>query len=376
MNVWINLLGVQPVRSGGVETYCRELLRPLSRAPGLRLTILCTPAVAGHLCPLVGCEVRTPRIPLPNRLARALYEQTWLSHYARRKGAELLFCPGYLSPMAPRLPVVVTIPDTQFCDIPDMMAPGQRAAYRAIIPIAARQAAAIITISSFSRQQIIKHLRVAPERVHTILLAPLLFDNVQPWNGSRLPERFILCVSGSSPHKNIQRLCRAYTAAQAAFAKPWSLVLVGKVPPELNRQISAGAAKSNITCLGYVSDGALAGLYHQANAFVFPSLYEGFGLPVADAMAAGLPVACSNAASLPEVAGGAALLFDPRSESSIAAALVRLVNEPELRTQLIDKGRLNASRFSWVECARQTAEVFRSVASESRGVHGRRENRK
>jgi glycosyltransferase involved in cell wall biosynthesis len=363
MNVWMNLLAVQPGRNGGVETYCRELLGPLSRVPGLRLTLLCTPTLAGQLRPTVNCDVRVPEIPLPNRLARVFYEQTWLSRNARRSGAELLFCPGYLSPVAPALPTVVSIHDTQFCDIPEMMALGQRVTYRAIIPTAARRAAAIITLSSFSRQQIIKHLRVAPEHVHVTPLASRGWAEVKAWDGSTLPKCFILCVSGSGPHKNIMRLCRAYAAAQPAFAEPWSLVLVGRVPPELDRQLSA--VMSNIIGLGYVTDAELASLYHRASAFVFPSLYEGFGLPVIDAMGAGLPVACSNAASLPEVAGGAALLFDPQSEPSIAAALVRLVNEPELRAQLIEKGHRNDSQFSWVECARQTAEVFRSVLAES-----------
>ena len=360
MNVWMNLLCVQPGRNGGVETYCRELIGPLSRVPELYLTLLCTTELAGSIRPLVECEVRTPGIPLPNRFARVLYEQTWLSHFARRRGAELLFCPGYLSPIAPALPTVVSIPDTQFLDIPELVTPSQRWAYRAIIPTAARKAAAIITISSFSRQQIINHLRVAPARVHVTTLASRGWDEIQVWNGSTLPKHFILCVSGSLPHKNIMRLCRAYAAAQPAFADPWPLVLVGRTPPELK-----SAVMPKIICLGYVSDAALAGLYRRANAFIFPSLYEGFGLPVVDAMSAGLPVACSNAASLPEVAGGAALLFDPQSEQSIAAVLVRLVNEPELRAQLIEKGHRNASRFSWVECARQTAEVFRSVLAES-----------
>ena len=369
MNVWMNILSAHPRRSGGVGTYCHELLRPLSRVPGLRLTLLCPPALADHFRSLVDCEVRTPGIPLPSRLARLLYEQTWLSHYARHRGAELLFCPGYLSPVTPTLPTVVTIPDTQFRDIPEMIAPGQRAAYRALIPIAARQAAAIITISWFSRNQILKHLRVAPERVRVTHLASRLSDKGQTWNGPTLPEHFILCVSSSNPHKNIQRLCRAYAAAQAVFAKPWPLVLVGQFAPEWKRHPSV--AVSNIHCLGYVSDAELASLYHRASAFVFPSLYEGFGLPVVDAMGAGLPVACSNAASLPEVAGGAALLFDPQSESEMAAALVRLVNEPELRAQLAAKGLRNASRFSWVECARQTADVFRSVLAESQECSGR-----
>ena len=373
MNVWMNLLCVQPGRNGGVETYCRELLGPLSRVPGLRLTLLCQPALARDLSPHADCEVRTPGIPLPNRLARVLYEQTWLCHYARRGGAELLFCPGYLSPLAPTLPTVVVIHDTQFRDIPDMMEAGPLACYRAIIPIAVRQAAAVITVSSFSRKQILKHLRVAPERVHVIHEASRFSDNVQPWNGSRLPERFILCVSGGG-HKNGQRLCRAYAAVQSSFAEPWPLVLVGRNLTELNGHISA--AIPNIACLGHVSDASLATLYHRANAFVFPSLYEGFGLPVLEAMGAGLPVACSNTASLPEVAGDAAILFDPRSEASIAASLVRLVNEPALRMELIEKGHRNARRFSWLECARQTAEIFRAVLAASEGVRGRSEKSK
>jgi glycosyltransferase involved in cell wall biosynthesis len=130
----------------------------------------------------------------------------------------------------------------------------------------------------------------------------------------------------------------------------------------------------NITCFDYLPDAALASLYYRASAFVFPSLYEGFGLPVIEAMNAGLPVACSNAGSLPEVAGGAALLFDPQSDSSIAAALVRLVNEPQLRMELVESGHHNCSRFSWIQCALQTAEVFRSVIPESPVLIGQNAN--
>ena len=358
----MNLLCIQPGRNGGVETYCRGLLGPLSQRSGIDLTLLCTPVLADQLRLIVDCEVRTPGIPLSNRPARVLYEQMWLSHHALRRGADLLFCPGYLSPVAPLIPTVVTIPDTQFCDIPQMMGAAERATYRAIIPTAARRAAAILTISEFSRKKIIQHVRVAPERIHVTHLAPRVADPIPSWNGASLPEQFLLCVSGRSPHKNIQRLCRAYQKAQCAFGKPWPLVLVGRVPPEVSQDTSM----SNIQCLGYVSDGALSGLYRRASAFVFPSLYEGFGLPVVDAMSAGLPVACSNAACLPEVAGDGALFFDPQSEASIADALVRLVNEPELRKQLVGKGQMNARRFSWAKCAQETADVFRTVLRETR----------
>jgi glycosyltransferase involved in cell wall biosynthesis len=366
IRVGINLLGIQRGRSGGAENYVRELLEQMQFDSSLDL-ILFTNRVSHEsfarytrvqrvLCPVKGSR----------RTSRVMFEQFLLCAVARKHRCDVLFCPGYLSPLYPRLPTVVSVLDMNFRDIPMAFSRSRLWLQEFVIPRAARRADAVITISEFSRRRILQELGLEPSKVHVTHLAARTFEvTSQPTVDAApiqmLPERFIISVSGSSPpHKNIERLCKAFRRARESFVAPWELVCVGP-KPSMFPSLAEPASENGIHLLGYVEEDELAKIYRRAQGFVLPSLYEGFGLPALEAMYAGLPVCCSNAASLPEVVGDAALLFDPLSESSIADALIRFVNDSALRQRLVVAGRSNLDRFSWRKCAEATAEVFKTV---------------
>ena len=362
----VNLLCIQPGRNGGVETYVREILWHMRSDSEMELVLFTNHVnhqsfaeygnVECILCPVHGSR----------RLLRVAYEQMLLSAKARKHGCQVLFCPGYLSPIFPMLPAVVAIHDMNFRDVPASLTPFARLLHELVIPRASHRADAVITISEFSRGRILQELGLNPQKIHVTHLAARTFETATAISADSLyrrslPEHFMLCVSGSSPpHKNIMRLCSAFRRARAAFASPWELVCIGPKPTML-ASLGLGNGHDGIHFLGYVENGELAKIYRRAEGFVLPSLYEGFGLPTLEAMYAGLPVTCSNAASLPEVVGEAALLFDPRSEDSIADALVCFVNDPALRQRLILAGASNLKRFSWQKCAEATARVCKDL---------------
>jgi len=179
-----------------------------------------------------------------------------------------------------------------------------------------------------------------------------------------LPRRFVLAVGNLQPRKNLDRLLGAYARLHDRGVVPHGLVLVGQrwyKGEAVAERIRELGIEKDVRLTGYVSDEELVALYNLADIFVYPSLYEGFGLPVLEAMACGTPVVTSNTTSLPEVAGDAAVLVDPRSESEIMNAIERVACDPDYRRELRRRGLAQAAKFSWRRVAEQTAEVYRSV---------------
>jgi len=175
---------------------------------------------------------------------------------------------------------------------------------------------------------------------------------------------YIIAFSNQFLHKNIEALIKAFARLQAS--RPLQLVVVGHLPNDggrLQRTIGQLRLGGNVVLTGYLDDGDLGAVLSRAKMLAFPSLSEGFGLPVLEAMAADVPVACSNATALPEVAGNAAIYFDPRSVEDMAATLQRLADDEALRRKLILAGHQNVKRFSWENAARETVNVYRSVST-------------
>ena len=216
----------------------------------------------------------------------------------------------------------------------------------------------ILTDSEFARADIISVLGVPPERVTVILLAADDFvpaDGPPDHGGLRqrfgISHPFFLYVGANEERKNLVRLREAFRQLQSDGTPSSELIICGPEAP-------VEPAEPGVRWLGRVSDAELRALYHAARAFVFPSLYEGFGLPVLEAMASGTAVLCSRATSLPEVAGEAALYFDPLDVSALATSLRRILTDDGVRDQLIEKGLQQAARFRWAETARLTLAAF------------------
>jgi glycosyltransferase involved in cell wall biosynthesis len=278
-----------------------------------------------------------PAAPLDSwRLARAL---------ASLNGHDLFFSPGYNTPLFCRSPFVFTVHDLSHIYCPENSSPAIRLYYSTILKRACRNAENILTVSEFTRGQIIEWSGVREEKVFNVGCG---VDPAYCPGGPtyRLPFPYVLCVSNRKKHKNEFRLVEAF--ARARLASNICLVFTGDPEKRLLRWIERQKLSvGRIVFLRNVPEAKLPSLYRGATAMVFPSLYEGFGLPVLEAMASGTPVLTSNVTAMPETAGGAALLVDPTCVEEMTHAMERIVTDQELREQLRERGLARAARFSW-----------------------------
>jgi glycosyltransferase involved in cell wall biosynthesis len=262
--------------------------------------------------------------------------------------------------------MVVTVHDVAFLTHPEMFPPRWRLLFRAGLRRAVRTADAIVTVSEHTAAEVRRVTSIDPERVHPAPLAPALpvteTDPDAVAGRYRIPRPYLLFNGLLEPRKNLLRLVHAYRRASAAGA-PHALVLAGGLgwkPDELLAELKV-QAPGKVVLTGHVPDAVLDALFRGASAFVYPSLAEGFGLPVLDAMVRGIPCVVASATSLPEVAGDAALLADPLSIPGLAEALSRVLMDEALAGRLAEAGRRRAAAFSWRRTAEATLEVYRSI---------------
>jgi glycosyltransferase involved in cell wall biosynthesis len=274
--------------------------------------------------------------------------------------------PSAVPPAGPRQRLVVSVHDVAFLVEPQAFPTQWRLMFRAGLRRAVRSADAVIASSRHTAEDLARRTRIDPAKVHAIPLGPSLApsdaDVEEVLGRLRVPSPYLLFVGTLEPRKNLVRLVRAYRRL-AATGAPHTLVLVGAMgwrPQSLMRELE-NEGPGDVVLTGHVAEPDLDALYRGAAAFVYPSLYEGFGLPVLDAMARGVPCVVSTSSSLPEVAGEAAVPVDPRSVVGLAEALERVTTDAALTARLREAGLARASRFSWEETARRTLEVYKQV---------------
>ncbi len=294
------------------------------------------------------------------RALRYAYEQVVLPLLARRHRLDLLHSLNTIAPLILPCPSVVTLHDTRFVVLSEDMSAFRRRAVIFFTASGSRRASRVIAVSEFAKREMIAHLGLAAERIEVVHsgagnTAPICYGEaaaaIRAQYGVQQP--YLAAIGGGYPHKNIPRLLEAFARIQADF--PHDLVLIGKVPPN----VAPEQLSERVRTTGYVPHAHLPTLLNGAEAFVLPSLYEGFGLPALEAQAADVPLICSRAAALPEIAGEGACYFDPYSVESLAEALRACLRDSALREALRAKGRANLKRFSWEQTARQTLEVYR-----------------
>jgi glycosyltransferase involved in cell wall biosynthesis len=274
--------------------------------------------------------------------------------------------PASVPPAGPGQRLIVTVHDLAFIAYPDLFPRQWRVMYRAGLARAVRSADAIIAVSRHTAEDLIRRTRADRHKVHVVPLAaslPTLHADVEE-TLARLKVRppYVLFVGTLEPRKNLVRLVRAYRRV-AGRGAPHSLVLAGPMgwrPQALMREISMEGA-GRIFMTGTIPARDLDALYRGADVFVYPSLYEGFGLPVLEAMARGTPCVVSTSSSLPEIAGEAAVPVDPRSVAGLAEAIERVLEDGELAVRLRVAGLSRAPAYSWEETARLTLDVYRSL---------------
>jgi glycosyltransferase involved in cell wall biosynthesis len=271
---------------------------------------------------------------------------------------DLFFSPGYNTPLFCGSPFVFTIHDLGHIYCPEISRPPVHLYYATVMKRACRRAARILTVSEFTRKQIIEWSGVPQERVLNVGCG--VDSTYQPKGDSYgLPFPYFLSVSNRRRHKNEFRIVEAL--ANAGLDPRIHLVFTGEPVADLVRCIEAHQLCSRVDFVGVVPEAKLPSLYRDAEALIFPSLYEGFGLPILEAMACGTPVVTANTTAMREVAGDAALLVDPTSVEQIARAMERIVSDTSLRLQLREKGRTRAAQFSWIDTASRVREVFGGI---------------
>ncbi len=282
----------------------------------------------------------------------------------RRDGLDVLQV-AYLAPPVLRTPLVTVVHDLSFEDMPEMYPWSTRWRLKLGVRRAVAQSAAVVTGSHFTRERLIDLYGLPASRVHRVVYGvspswrPL--DDAQSAPGVAalgLPERFVLAVGTGAPRKNLPRLVEAVRAVRVAGAPDLGLVLAGPVD-------SIGGAETEpwVHTLGYVGDDVLRGLYSAADVVAIVSLYEGFALPVLEAMACAAVVVASSTTAVADAAGEAAVLVDPARVNSIADGIRRALEDTGLRDTLRRRATDHASQFSWEACAAQLVEIYRQVAS-------------
>jgi glycosyltransferase involved in cell wall biosynthesis len=364
VHVAYNLLHLVPRETGGAELYARRLLPALRETePDLEMTLfLGGPAAREDWGEAV--NVIPLRFDPRSRARRVLAEQTLLPGAVRRAEPDLLHNVFNTAPAVRFVPQVTTIHDVAHRRHPES---GVKAlGVKALVPLAALRSTWILTVSESSKSDIIRFLDVPAGRIDVAPNGPGIGEDVHGPPPEEVRRRFevgdaplVLTVAPSLPHKNVPRLVEALAEVPDAV-----LVVPGyqaEGASELEQLAERHGVAGRLRRPGWVDDETLDGLYRAADCFAFPSLAEGFGLPVLEAMIRGAPVACSNTTSLPEVAGDAALYFDPHDVEAIAVSVRRILEDRELAERLRDAGREQARRFSWEESARRTLACYRKA---------------
>jgi glycosyltransferase involved in cell wall biosynthesis len=376
LRIGVNALYLIPGGVGGTEIYLRNLLAALARIDHRNQYFLFTNRETGaDLCPQAGnFEVVPGAVPARMRPVRLVWEQLVLPVQAARLDVDVMFSPGFTSPLLCRAAGVTVIHDLQHRKQPENFGALERRAWDFSVWGSARRSRRIVTVSESSRHDIIEAYGVSPERVRVVqhgveaeffgLAGNKRYDK-QLLREAGVPEcRYLLSVSTVHPHKNWQRLLEAYAHLVGEGRREHLVIagLAGKAWQEVKERLLDAELAERVHLLGWQPREVLLTLFRFAEGLVFPSTFEGFGMPVLEAMAAGIPVVCSDIPPLREIADGAAHFFDPSSSPAMTDALREMFADKALREQFVERGLEKATQFTWTRAAEQTLAVLLDAA--------------
>jgi glycosyltransferase involved in cell wall biosynthesis len=354
----------------GSGQYLIHLLEALkTHDPTLKLTLIVPQGRADE--PPPGIDLHP--VPLPGRghAAKVRFEQRLVPRAAGLAGADLLHVPYWAAPLQSPAPVVVTIHDLIPLLLPAYRGGALARIYTGLVAASARGAAAVLADSDATRADILAHLHLSSERVHTVPLAAA--DRYQPQADPAadaavrqkysLPPEYVLYLGGYDVRKNVHTLLKAFTYVRDGYDIP--LLLAGR-PPEtitprflnIPRYIEEMDLPDTVQVVGWVDEADKPALYRLASCFVYPSRYEGFGLPVLEALACGVPVVTTNVSSLPEVVGEAGFQVDPDDARGMGGAILATLVQEEVAADLRTRGPQRAAEFSWARAAEETLAAY------------------
>jgi glycosyltransferase involved in cell wall biosynthesis len=373
-------------QKGGYKTYTENLISALACVDGRNQYIL-------YVDRLPDQDTKIPRQPnfsykVLNQLpviGMPWREQVGLSLQSARDGIELLHSPCLTAPLMLGCPSVITIHDMIWL-FPKKYSQSKAGSlqwkliewYNRLIPrYASKRASAIITVSQVSKEDIATQLKIEPDLIFvTSEAANQSFQPIKekgPGQAFRkkhgLHFRFILAIGSADPRKNLETLVRAYAMLPDFLQAAYHLVIVWTAPvlaPAISKLVTSLGLDDQVQFLNKISNEDLVLLYNEASLFVFPSLYEGFGLPLLEAMACGVPVVAANTSSIPEIAGDAARLFDAKDPQELSRTMAQVLGDEDVKTNMVKKGFQRSATFSWEKCAHETLSVYSKVLSSGR----------
>jgi glycosyltransferase involved in cell wall biosynthesis len=364
LRIGVNALYLVPGGVGGTEIYLRSLLAALAEIDRHNHYFVFTNRETGaDLVPAQANFTRAPQaVRAVNRPARILWEQTVLPLTAARRRLDVMFNPGFTAPILCGCPQVTVFHDLQHKRHPEYFRWYDLPFWNFFLFWSVTVSRRIVAISGATADDLRRWYRLPPERIRTVLMGvdPRCFEV----GARRRPEPFILAVSTLHPHKNLDGLLRAFTLFGERHPE-YRLVVCGMhgfFSAELHALRDGLRLADRVEFPGWVPREELYSLYARATAFLYPSLFEGFGLPVLEALAAGVPTACSDIEPMNGIAGDAAFKFDPRDPAAMAEAMDRLVTDGELRERLAAAGPLRAAQFSWRTTAEGILDALRGVS--------------
>jgi glycosyltransferase involved in cell wall biosynthesis len=373
LRVAVNTLSVVPLRTGGGETYLVNLLRRMADQKNVRLLLLVSNLNEGLFADFPRETTRLMRVPLAGRSVglRLLAEHVILPRLCARWGADVLFAPGNSIPFLTTGPTVLAIQSMHYSIVPEQMSPLRVAYFSRMVPLAGRRASRVVAVSADIARRLARVAGIGPNRIRVVYegfdpsFKRVTDEGVIADTLARhgIPRPFLLFVSSLNIFKNPDKAIRAF----AALDRPdLHLVIVGRDNTGMLAQwqelVRSLGVENRVRFMGFVPNNELPALYSSAECMLYPSAVETFGLPPLEAMGCGLPVVASNRTSVPEIVGDAALCVDPDDTDALAAAIARVLDEPDLRRDLAARGQRRLGRFCWTRAARETLEVLRDAA--------------
>jgi glycosyltransferase involved in cell wall biosynthesis len=359
-------------RSAGINWYIYNLLCHLPAAdPSCAYTVFLADR---RYTGVPGTELRYSRLPTHQPAVRILWEQTVQARAMHRAGVDLIHDPAFVGPMLNRSPFVVTVHDLSFLLYPRNFRAFNRLYLRSLTRLSVRKARRVLAVSESTKQDLVRCYGISPSKIDTVhngvdaSFHPLPADQVAAFRAERgLPNEFILFVGTLEPRKNVLTLIEAY--AQLSRNRPPLMLVGGRgwLYDKVFARIESLDLSNEVHFVGYVPAEELPSWYSAATLFVYPSLYEGFGLPPLEAMACGTPVITSTASSLPEVVGQAGLLVEPTNTEALTVTMARALTDTDLRESMQAAGLLQAKNFSWQRAAAGTVVSYRQAMISEEG---------
>lgn len=374
MKIGINAIFFAPGSGGGIERYLRNLIRGLQRIDRENQYVLFTNKENTGTFDL-GHNFMEYRLSVSARCRpqKIAWEQMVLPIHVKKAGLDVLFSPGNIAPLFTPCLSVVVIHDLIPFASPRNFSRTELLLLKTLFKASAYRADKVITVSESSKRQIVTRLNVRSDKVSVIYEAcdEIFFDKPATKPTPKdikvqlgIEGKFVLYTAATLPHKNMVGLLKAFHEFKTVYNTEHKLVIAGRLGPDhenlvkTTRQLNM---ESDVVFRGNVSDSMLPSLYRKASLFVYPSLYEGFGLPVLEAMASGVPVIASNTTSLPEVVGDAGLLIDPYNATALAHGMAKVLGEEKYRNHMIKKGTERVHQFSWSQTAQSVVDVLSNL---------------